>query len=91
MWYELLIKKYLNYKKIVNKKYSKKILEIKFEDFVLNYDREQTKILNFLKIKKNKNNFEIEKSKINAFRANNELSNFENNFIKKKLKRYLHW
>ena len=91
LWYELLIKKYLNYKKIVNKKYSKKILEIKFEDFVLNYDREQTKILNFLNIKKNNNNFEIEKSKFNAFRANNELSNFENNYIKKKLKRYLHW
>lgn len=91
LWYEILFKKYINYKKTINKKYSRHILEIKFEDFVLNYEKEQEKILNFLNIKKYKNNFQIKRTKTNAFRANNELSNFEKNYIKKKLKKYLHW
>ena len=74
-----MIEKYFNYKKSVNRKFSKNILEVKFEDFVQNYDKEQKRILKFLNLKKESNNFQIEKSKLNAFKANHELSDFEKN------------
>ena len=90
-WYQTLIEKFLNYKKSVNRKFSKNILEVKFEDFVQNYDKEQKRILKFLDLKKKSNNFQIEKSKLNAFKSNHELSNFEKRYIKKKLNKYLHW
>ena len=90
-WYQTLIEKFLNYKKSVNRKFSKNILEVKFEDFVQNYDKEQKRILKFLDLKKKVIIFQIEKSKLNAFKANHELSNFEKRYIKKKLNKYLHW
>ena len=41
------MKQFENYKKEFQK-YVKNILQIKFEDFVKNYEKEQRKILNFL-------------------------------------------
>ena len=69
----------------------KNILQIKFEDFVKNYEKEQKKILNFLKIKKINNNFNIKTTEFNVFKARKELSNFEKNYIKNKLSKYLQW
>jgi len=37
------------------------------------------------------NNFDIKKTEFNVFKARKELSNFEKNYIKKKLSKYLQW
>ena len=85
------MKQFYEYKKKVPKKISKNILEVKFEDFVTNYDSEQKKILNFLNLYKKYDNFDIQKTRFNAFKANKDLSNFEKKYIEKKLSKYLHW
>jgi hypothetical protein len=90
-WYELIMYKFVNYKKKIPKKYKKYILEIKFEDFCQNYESEQNKVLNFLNTKKVNDNFDIKNSKFNVFKAKKELSVFEKNYIKKKLSKYLQW
>lgn len=90
-WYEQIMQNFNEYKKKIPKKFSKNILEIKFEDFVLNYDDNQKKILNFLNLKKKNDNFNIQKTRFNAFKAKKNLSNFENKYIKKKLSQYLQW
>ena len=38
------------------------MLELKFEDFVRNHEKEEKKILNFLNIRKINNNFDIKKT-----------------------------
>ena len=78
-------------KKKIPKKFKRSILEIKFEDFVKNYENEQNKILNFINTKKKNNNFDIKKTKFNAFKAKKELTKFEKEYIKKKLPNYLQW
>ena len=90
-WYDQTIKKFYDYKRKIPKKYSKHILEIKFEDFVRNYEKEQKKILKFLDIGKINNDFDIKKTEFNVFKARKELSNFEKNYIKNKLSKYLQW
>ena len=90
-WYDQIMQQFNNYKHKIPKKYNKHILEIRFEDFVRNYEREQKKILNFLNISKINNNFDIKKTEFNVFKARKELSNFEKNYIKKKLSKYLQW
>ena len=90
-WYEAVMKKYQNYKKNTDTKYKRFIFEVKFEDFVRNFDIEQKKLLKFINTKKVSQKFNVDKSKHNAFKAKDELSNFEKNFIKKKLGKYLHW
>ena len=90
-WYEIVMKKYENYKKSIDTKYNKFIFEVKFEDFVSNFDIEQKKLLKFINTKKISNQFDVNKSKHNAFKAKKELSSFEKNFIKKKLGKYLQW
>lgn len=90
-WYNQIIQKFYDYKKKIPKKYRKNILEIKFEDFCQNYEIEQKKILNFLGVKKISNNFNINKSVFNAFKANKQLSDYEKKYIKKKLQKYLQW
>tara|TARA_B100000902_G_scaffold400034_1_gene474855 strand:- start:6390 stop:7367 length:978 start_codon:yes stop_codon:yes gene_type:complete len=90
-WYDQVIKKFYNYKKNIPKKYMKKVLEIKFENFCNNYELEQKKLLKFIKCKKMNNNFNIEKSRFNTVKAKKELSKFERNYIEKKLSRYLQW
>ena len=90
-WYGQTMQKFHDYKRKIPKKYSKYILEIKFEDFVRNYEREQKKILNFLNISRINNNFDIKKTEFNVFKARKELLDFEKNYIKKKLSKYLQW
>ncbi len=90
-WYDQVMKNFYDYKKHIPKKYKKDILEINFENFCQNYNYEQKKILSFLKIKKINNNFDIKKSKFNTFKAKKELSNFEKQYIEKKLSKYLEW
>lgn len=90
-WYKFIIKKFENYKKNIDAKHKKDILEIKFENFVQNYEKEQIKLLNFVSTKKIHEKFNIKKSKLNAFKAKYKLSNFEESYIKKKLKKYLRW
>jgi len=90
-WYNQIMKKFSTYKKKIPKKFKRSILEIKFEDFVKNYEIEQSKILNFIGAKKKNNNFDIKKSKFNAFKAKKELSKHEKEYIKKKLLNYLQW
>ena len=58
-WYNQILQQFNDYKRKIPKKYKKHILEIKFEDFVRNYEREQKKILNFLNISKINNNFDL--------------------------------
>ena len=67
------------------------MLEIKFEDFVQDFDNQQKKILKFIGTTKTSNKFNVNKSKKNAFKAKEQLSSFEKNFIKKQLKEYLQW
>ena len=90
-WYEQIMQQFNEYKKKIPKNYAEHVLEIKFEDFVLNYKGEQKKILNFLNLRKINDNFDIKKTKQNVFKAKNELTNFEQNYIKKKLSKYLQW
>ena len=85
----------LNFKKTIK---NKKVLVVKFEDFVNNFNKENKKICNFLNIKKNyklrKNSeilFDLEKSKKNLYKSKKFLTNYEYNLIEKKLKKYLHW
>ena len=90
-WFIKIMQKFYDYKKKIPKRLQKHILEIKFEDFVQNYSKEQKKILNFLNISKIDNKFDIDKTRFNAFKAKHELSNLERNYIKKKLSKYLQW
>ncbi len=90
-WYGQIMDQFNEYKKKIPKKYKKNILQIRFEDFVENYEKEQKKILNFLKIKRINNDFNIKKTEFNAFKAIKELSSSEKNYIKNNLSKYLQW
>lgn len=89
-WYGHIMQKFFNYKKKIDKKNKKHILEIKFEDFVTNYDGERKKILKFISAEEIDNKFNLKKSKFNAFKFNEKLTKFEKKYIKKKLKMFLH-
>ena len=90
-WFEKIMWKFNDYKKKIPKKLQKHVLEIKLEDFVKKNGKEQKKILNFLNISKIDNKFDTNITRFNAYKAKHELSNFEQNHIKKKLSRYLQW
>ena len=90
-WYDQIMQQFEVYKKRIPKKYMKNILQIKFEDFVKNYEKEQIKILKFLNTNKINENFDIGQSKFNAFKAKHHLSSYETNYIKKRLKKHLQW
>ena len=75
-----------------NLKNNKKIIFIKYENFILNYEKETKRLLRFLKLKKLKNKkFDINNSKKNIFKAKKILNKKELNLIEKKLKNYLQW
>ena len=82
-WFDQIMKQFEDYKKRIPKKFMKNILQIKFEDFVKNYEKEQKKILKFLNTNKINENFDIGNTKFNAFKAKHNLSNYETNYIKK--------
>jgi len=86
---------HFNFKKTIK---NKKVLIIKFENFVNNFDKQNKNICKFLNIKENyklKNNseilFNLKKSKINLHKSKKNLTNYEYKLIEKKLKKYLHW
>lgn len=93
------IYKFINwYKEIMNiyekrsKKNDKNCLNLKFEDFVNNYEKTSTKIGKYLNVKNlDLNRFDIKKTKFNAYKAKRLLSDSEQNLIKLKLKSYLQW
>ena len=65
---------------------------MKYENFILNHEKESKKLIKFLKIKNLKRkNFDISNSKKNLFKAKKYLSNKELKFIEKELKKYLQW
>ena len=85
-WYKHITQ---NYNQI---KESNLLIKIKYENFILNYEKESKKLLKFLKIKNlKKKNFDISDSKKNIFKAKKYLSNKELKFIEKELKKYLQW
>ena len=86
---------HFNFKRTIK---NKKVLVIKFENFVNNFDKQNTNICKFLNIKKNyklKNNseilFNLKKSKTNLQKSKINLTNYEYKLIEKRLKKYLHW
>ena len=73
-------------------KESNLLIKIKYENFILNHEKEAKNLLKFLKIKNlKKKNFDISNSKKNIFKAKKYLSNKELKFIEKELKKYLQW
>ena len=90
-WFDQVMKQFEDYKKRIPKKFMKNILQIKFEDFVKNYEKEQKKILKFLNTNKLNENFHIGNTKFNAFKAKHNLSSYETNYIKKRFNKYLQW
>lgn len=87
-WYKNIMHK----RSKVIKKYKNKLLELRFEEFTKNTNKEIKKINKFLNLKNvNTKNFDYEFSKNNAYKAKNSLSNYELNFIEKNLKNYLQW
>ena len=87
-WYDYMIKK----KNILSKKYKKNIIELNYEKFLYNFDLESKKLNKFLRIdNKKNNNFNLENSKKNVYKAEKFLSKKDQDFIKKKLKKYLKW
>ena len=84
------------YKSIISRagllRNSKNVLLIKYENFIINHDKESKKLLKFLKIKKLPNNkFNIEDSKKNVYKAKKVLTKKEKHLLKTKLKKYLQW
>ena len=81
----------------LNKKNSK-ILILKFEHIIKNFEKENNKIINFLKIKKNiKLNegvffkFDLSQSEKNIRKYKKVLNKKQINLIENKLKKYLHY
>ena len=86
------------YKEIMNvyekrsNKNDEDYLNVKFEDFVNNYEKTSSKIGKYLNIRNlDLNRFDIKKTKVNAYKAKRLLSDSEQNLIKLKLKSYLQW
>lgn len=76
----------------------KLILKIKYENFINNFSEENVKICKFLNISPNykfKKNivkpFNLNLSKKNIYKSKKFLTRFENDFIKKKLRKFLQW
>ena len=87
-WYKYMMDK----RKIINKGFKNKIIEIKFEKFIEDFYNEKKKLNKFLKIKQNvKDSFDYEFSKKNLYKAKYKLNKYELSYIKRTLKDYLQW
>lgn len=69
----------------------KKTLQIKFEDFVLKHEIIKKKINNFLKIKNEITDFDLENSKKNIFKYKKNLTTKEIKKINLKLKKFIYF
>ena len=102
-WYDVKIfvnwyKYYFGNKKFLNKLKNNLILRIKYENFLNNFELENRKICQFLKIStkykvspKKRGLFDISLSRKNLYKSKKNLTSFEYNYIEKKLKDYLQW
>lgn len=98
-WYDvnLFIKWYKFY--FASKKFKSilnhpKILVIKFENFVNDFEKQNKRLCKFLRIKEKTlliNKFDINSSKKNIHKSKKYLNKKEQDLIKKKLKKYLQW
>lgn len=87
-WYRLI----MQLRNKMPKKFKNNIMEIKFEDFINNFDKETKKINSFLGIEKKViNNFDYQNSLKNVYKAQKYLNKSEKLYIEKKLKNYLQW
>lgn len=88
---KLFVKWYKEIQSFRDKNQEKKILQIKFEDFVLHHEFIKKKINSFLKIKNAKSNFDFSKTKRNLYNFKNKLSGKEIKYINQNLKDYAYF
>ena len=85
-WYKNIMKNYNTVKE------SNLLIKIKYEKFINDYDNQSKKLCKFLSIKKlSKFDYNINISKKNLYKAKNNLTKSELNYISKKLKKFLQW
>ena len=71
---------------------NEKVLNVRFEEFVNNYEKSSKLIAKYLDISDlNLNRFNIKKTIHNAYKAKTLLSKSEQKLIKIKLNKYLQW
>ena len=90
-WYNFIIERYHNYKKNIQHKVKKSVLEIEFESFILDFNNEKKKLLRFIGAKEIKNKYSLKSSKKNVFISKKKLPDYEKKYIEKNLKKYLLW
>ena len=87
-WYQEIMKK----REIVSKKNKNSVIEIKFENFVLNFKKEKIRLEKFLKLSpQNVTKFDYNFTKNNILKAKEKLDKTDLNYIKKNLNNYLQW
>ena len=86
-WYKIIMNDYKKYKKS-----SKNIISLKYENFILNHEKESKKLLKFLGLKKTQSKFfNLQTSKKNVYKAHFFLNKKELLKIEKNLKKFLQW
>ncbi len=88
---KLFVKWFKEMQKFRKKNQEKKVLQVKFEDFILKHDISKKKINKFLKIKDIETNFNYLNSKRNLFNYKKRLSLQEINYINKNLSAYVYF
>lgn len=88
---KLFVKWFIEMQKFRKKNQEKKILQVKFEDFILKHDITKKKINKFLNIKDLKTNFDYSNSKSNLLNYKKRLSLKEINYINKNLSSYVYF
>lgn len=88
---KLFVKWFKEINQFKKKLSKKKILTIKFEQFVINHEFEKKKINNFLKINNINSDFDYLKTKNNLFNYKKRLSKEEINYINKNLSKYVYF
>ena len=90
---KVFVKWYTNImSKFDHKKSRKNVLNLKFENFINNFELERKKICKFLQIKNTiSSNFDIDYSKKNIYKARKILNNDDLKYIEKNLTKYLQW
>ncbi|MAH99343.1 MAG: hypothetical protein CMA12_08445 [Euryarchaeota archaeon] len=84
-WYKEVMKQFENIKA------NKDIIKIKYENFLLNHEKESKRLTKFIGIKNFLSSYDLNSSKKNLFKAKEFLSKKEIKKIKQNLKKYLQW